>query len=265
MTDHIDIGRFGEVDTSGQVELMLTYLDLFETLPGMAELRAESCSGAGPLDGLRVVDIGCGTGTAVAEMAAAGAEVTGVDVSASFLTIADERHPELDFRLGSAEDLPVDSGTIALARAERVFMHIADPTPAIAAIRRVLAPGGRINLMDFDADMWAVDADDEDLTSRLMLGFKDTLTNPLIGRQYRRLLLDAGFENVTVGLRPLIFDDFETIEGILGGVAMVAVLGERVTQAESETWLDDMRRRSQRGRMFLLAPIFTAAATAAAG
>lgn len=257
----VNIGRFGEVDTSGQVDLMLAYLDLFENLPGMDDVRAESYVALGPVAGRRVVDVGCGTGKAVAELLAAGAVATGIEPSESFVTIAEERYPGLDIAVGRAESLPFEDQSIDLLRSERVFMHIADTAEALAEYRRVLVPGGGVVLIDLDADMWAIDADDAEVTARMMLGFKDTLTNPQIGRRYRSSLLDAGFENVEVSLRVLAYHDFNQVAGVLAGVAMVAS-GGRVTQAEADAWLAEQMERSERDRFFIIAPLFVATAIA---
>ena len=103
---------------------------------------------AGPGNGMRVLDIGCGTGNATLLAARAGADVIGVDPSSRLLDVASKRAADaglaIDFRQGSAAQLPVDDGSIDLALS--VFAVIFAPDPAAAAfeIDRVLTPAGRL-------------------------------------------------------------------------------------------------------------------------
>jgi 2-polyprenyl-3-methyl-5-hydroxy-6-metoxy-1,4-benzoquinol methylase len=98
-------------------------------------------------DGERVLDVGCGEGRFAAALAAAGAEVVGIDVAQEPLRRARELHPELDLRLVDGEgrwDLP-DAG-FDVVWAGEVIEHVADTAAWLSEVRRVLRPGGRLLL-----------------------------------------------------------------------------------------------------------------------
>jgi len=97
--------------------------------------------------GARVLDIGCGAGTAALIAVAAGAEVVGVDPAGRLLQVATDKAIEagqrIDFRQGEAGALPVDKASVdvALSNFGLIFAPVAS---AVAAeLHRVLVPGGR--------------------------------------------------------------------------------------------------------------------------
>ena len=97
--------------------------------------------------GRRALDVGCGEGAFAAELAAAGAEVVGVDVAEEPLRRARARHPGLDLRLLAAEtgwELPDSS--FDLVWAGEVIEHVADTTGWLSELRRVLRSGGSLVL-----------------------------------------------------------------------------------------------------------------------
>src|ERR1700754_3577029 len=89
---------------------LMTTLDLFETHPAAARLRRHSFDLLRPAPGAGVVDVGCGTGRAVAELGADGAAAVGVDLDPAMIDVARARHPGGDFRVGDARQLPFAAG-----------------------------------------------------------------------------------------------------------------------------------------------------------
>ncbi len=90
-----------------------------------------------------VLEVGCGTGTIAARLAARGLRVAGVDPAGGLLAVARRRHG-LPVARGSAFRLPVASGAVAAAVAVNVFHHLrpADRGAAAGELARVLRPGG---------------------------------------------------------------------------------------------------------------------------
>jgi len=99
-----------------------------------------------------VVDIGCGTGSALRHAAARITEgsLIGIDPVPRMIEIAKERtlgHPgseRIEFRLGSAEKLPAEDHSAALVFAFDSIDHWQDVQQGLCEVRRVLAPGGML-------------------------------------------------------------------------------------------------------------------------
>ena len=94
--------------------------------------------------GQRALDVGCGPGALTAELVnrlGAGA-VAAVDPSEPFVAAARERHPGVDVRQASAEDLPFTDDAFDAALAQLVVHFMADPVAGLTEMRRVTRPGG---------------------------------------------------------------------------------------------------------------------------
>jgi len=102
------------------------------------------------LAGGPVADVGTGPGHVAAHLAAAGASVTGVDLSPAMVAEARRRFPDLAFEVGDLTALlrpPTASGWGAIT-AWYALVHVAPSElgPAVASLARVLAPGGWLAL-----------------------------------------------------------------------------------------------------------------------
>lgn len=98
-----------------------------------------------PRPGERILDLGCGTGHLTDRIAAAGADVIGIDASPSMVAQARRNFPKLRFRLADATDFTVDAPCDAVF-ANAVLHWIREPEKAAACMARALKPGGRLVL-----------------------------------------------------------------------------------------------------------------------
>ena len=95
-----------------------------------------------PQAGERVLDLGCGTGQLSAQIAAAGAEVVGIDSSAKMIEAAREQFPGLSFVVGDARDFSFAEPFDAVF--SNAALHwVKPPEAALACIAACLGQGGR--------------------------------------------------------------------------------------------------------------------------
>jgi demethylmenaquinone methyltransferase/2-methoxy-6-polyprenyl-1,4-benzoquinol methylase len=109
--------------------------------------------GAGPAD--RVLDIAAGTGTSSVAIAARGAEVVALDFSHGMVEVGRERHPEIEFVEGDAEQLPFDDATFDAVTISFGLRNVNRPKQALAEMHRVLKPGGRLVICEFSTPPFA--------------------------------------------------------------------------------------------------------------
>ncbi|WP_345407893.1 methyltransferase domain-containing protein [Nonomuraea salmonea] len=200
---------------------LIKLLDRADAMPAAALLRARTYDLLRLKPGDTVVDVGCGAGLAVAELADRNVTAVGMDVSEEMITVARRRRPQADFRIGDAYRLPLHDREVAGYRADKVFHELADPAKALAEAVRVLTPGGRIVLIGQDWDTIVIDSDQPALTRIIVHARADLTTNPRAARAYRNLLLDAGFREVEVEAHVGVFTG-ETMLAMLTGLAQAA-------------------------------------------
>lgn len=151
------------------------------------------------IDSTSVVgDLGCGTGELTVLVAPHVAKVIAVDGSSDMLDAARRRlgdRPNVEFRNGTLEGLPIDDGQLDIALMALVLHHLPDPARALAECARVLKSRGRALIID----MLPHDrAEYQQQMGHVWLGFPE--------RQMRKLLASAGFDSVRVHTLPISQD-----------------------------------------------------------
>jgi ubiquinone/menaquinone biosynthesis C-methylase UbiE len=224
---------------------LLALLDALDNRPQARDLRQRTYEGLGDT----VVDVGCGGGRAVGELATRGVRAIGVDLDPTMIEIALQRWPAAEFHVADATALPLDDGSVTGYRADKVLHALTEPERAVVEARRVLARNGRAVLTGQDWDTFVIDSDDPELVRALVHARADRMPSPRIARRYRNLLLDNGFTDVTVEVHTVVWTD-------------AAVLPVLANIAEGD-WLDEQTARARNDRLFVAVPIFLAAGTRA--
>jgi 2-polyprenyl-6-hydroxyphenyl methylase/3-demethylubiquinone-9 3-methyltransferase len=122
----------------------------FKPLHDINPLRLEWIDRLAPLDGRRVLDVGCGGGILAEAMAARGARVKGIDLSQKAIMVAELHRLEsgigdLDYELKSPEQLAdEEAGRYEVITCMEVLEHVPDPRSVVLACARLAAPGGQV-------------------------------------------------------------------------------------------------------------------------
>jgi 2-polyprenyl-3-methyl-5-hydroxy-6-metoxy-1,4-benzoquinol methylase len=107
----------------------------------------------GPLEGRRVLDLGCGRGRWSEEFARRGARVTGIDWSAQALEQARHRVPQATFVRMPITDLEFSRESFEVVNCVTVVQHLphAVQGSVLREAARVLVPGGMLSLVELTA------------------------------------------------------------------------------------------------------------------
>ena len=107
-----------------------------------ATAEAVVCSGD------RVLDACCGTGDLAVADARAGGRVTGLDFAERMLERARRKAPELEWVRGDLLELPFPDASFDAATVGFGVRNVEDLERALAELRRVLRPGGRVGILE---------------------------------------------------------------------------------------------------------------------
>jgi 2-polyprenyl-6-hydroxyphenyl methylase/3-demethylubiquinone-9 3-methyltransferase len=112
-------------------------------------LRLRYIERAVPLEGRRILDVGCGGGILSEAMARAGARVLGIDLSKAVLDVAElhalEAKVAAEYRLIAVEQLAREQpAAFDLVTCMEMLEHVPDPAASVAALAASVKPGGDV-------------------------------------------------------------------------------------------------------------------------
>jgi SAM-dependent methyltransferase len=168
-------------------------------------------------DGMRLLDVGCGTGHHLVRFRRLGFEVVGTDGSAEMLARARENNPGVEFHQGDVEQLPFEDASFDYLNCIEVLRYLPQMERCVAEMGRVLKPGG-VALVTA-APRWSLNG--YWLVNRLAphLRVKDLVTLRQFfasSRELRRAFSEAGFERIEV--HGVYFGPLNWVERLAPGV-----------------------------------------------
>lgn len=183
-------------------DALLPFYDLLTRVLGMGGNYDALVAQADLADGLRVLEIGCGTGnvTVRAKRAAPGADVVGTDPDPLALARAQRKAQGLTgirFERAYAQELPFADGEFDRALSSMMLHHLDEDVKAgaLAELHRVLRPGGQLHILDIGGHT----------TAHHGLAARWTKKNPHVtgnlDNAIPRLLRSVGFDCAEVGTR----------------------------------------------------------------
>ena len=138
-TDHLTVNDYDGIAEAYSAGNEANLVNAYYERPAMLAL-------AGDVAGRRILDVGCGAGPLFAALRDRGAIVTGFDKSAGMLELARRRlGDDADLQVADlGSPLPSPDDTFDDVVASLVLHYLEDWGPALAELRRVLKPGGRL-------------------------------------------------------------------------------------------------------------------------
>jgi ubiquinone/menaquinone biosynthesis C-methylase UbiE len=184
-------------------DALLPFYDLLTRVLGMGGSYGTLVAQAELADGLRVLEIGCGTGNVAVRVKRAdpGADVVGIDPDPLALARAQRKARGLSgirFERAYAQELPFADGEFDRVLSSMMLHHLDDDVKAGAAaeIHRVLRPGGTLHIVDVGGPMTTHDG----FAARRML--RSPHISGSLGDAIPRLLRSVGFDCTVVASRP---------------------------------------------------------------
>ena len=251
------------------------YLRAAAANPAIRRLKQRSYELLCASEGSRVIDVGCGPGIDTSELGlrvGPTGQVVGVDHDAAMVAAAETEARRVGVsgwtrhQVAAGTALPFATDSFDAARSERMFQHLADPGPALALaeLRRVTRPGGRIVVADTDWGTLSVDLDDVELERRIVRLHVSRFWNGFAGRRLPRLF-------VTQGLAPTDVETFvvhlelPALLDLLAGTEQYALATGAVTPHEWRRWRQSLWLADAAGAHFAQLNIVLVAGTVPPG
>lgn len=227
--------------------------------PEIARQRLRTLERLALTAGEQVLDVGCGPGFLVRDMAMSVGEqgrVIGVDSSEPMLQLARRRCAGFDqVRLiqGRAEAIDEAAATFDAVSCSQVLLYVADVEAALAEMCRVLKPGARIVIVETDWRGAVIGGPDPKLSRRVLDAWDESVASPNLPVKLGPLLRKQGFNAVSVEAIPVLSTSYTANNyavGMLDSLASYARKLGAVDQASAEHWLENLRRLGTAGEFF---------------
>jgi len=214
-----------------------------------------------PVAGEHILEVGCGSGVLcrqVAPRVAPKGKITGMDISPEFLKTAQGYAASADLSASiqwsacQAEVLPFLDASFDGVFAARLLLHVSNPQTVLNELVRVVRPGGRVIVMDWDFETLAVDHSNRDLTRRLLHWRCDHHGgNNWSGRQLWGIMAATGLVNVrVVPIVSVAQRENDSLTLSLLRAAQVARDGGAIAPNEYNDWVEEIRSSLATGCFF---------------
>lgn len=277
MSDSISMRKgFSQVDHQADPAMLVAGMDATAQWPAVKRLRAWEREQLQVAAGDAVLDVGCGTGDVLVELAglnAPGGTAVGVDASEQMLSAATARSEAVgvvvDLRLGDASALDFDDASFDAVRSERTLQWVTDPARAVGEMLRVLRPGGRICIIDTDWRTLLMDHPSPELAGRLFEAMAAVRGDQLtVGSRLVNLLRNAGAADVDAAAETHTWLSWDPDQSVAppGMVPLRLLTKDLVEQglldaADADRAVDEFEQSARDGRFFTSLTMFAAAGT----
>jgi ubiquinone/menaquinone biosynthesis C-methylase UbiE len=248
---------FGRIDQTADPGFFVRFLDAACATASVQAYKRRIIELLELAPGRRVLDVGCGTGDDVREIAkhvGADGKSVGIDNSQAMIGVARQRAAgsilPVEFHVAEVGRLPFEAASFNGCVADRSLMHVPDPRQALVEMARVTKPGGRVVVYEVDFGGLIIDADDRMLGRKIINTWCDGFRDGWLGRRIPTLAADVGLVQIEVAPYPLMLTP--ELATLMVGQSTVdrAVEQAIVTSEEGKRWLDHLAERARVGRFF---------------
>lgn len=264
----LELGAFAHVDQTN-ADNFIDRLDRMHRVADVRSYKAQSFEALRLFPGAKVADIGCGAGDDAAHMATLignDGMVTGVDLSAAMIEEATQRLadiPTLAFVRASIEQLPFADSSLDAIRADRLLIHVSDPTAAIAEMLRVLKPGGRIALCEPDILGSWISSDDPEVGDAVCRAVALSCAQPYLARNLGIRFASMSLTEADHKAHAMVTYDFATIDKVFQFELVAGMLAKsgKLDPARAQAWLEDQLARQAADRFCACMTMVSVSAT----
>jgi SAM-dependent methyltransferase len=250
---------FQNVDNS-QYQFLIKFLEDVGASPPVVEGFQLQLECLDIKEGDHVLDVGCGIGLqaqSMAKLVGAGGSIVGTDLSNMMIEIARGRTASsnlpVEFFTADAAAQPFPDQSFDCVRTERVLMYIQDTQAVLKEFKRLLKPGGKVVIFDFDWDATVIPHRDKALTRKIVRYASDSFPNGRIGGELFHQMRNAGFKNVNV--KPFCYSGNSDIlkditKRIYDGILQTGISNNIFMQTEIANWWEALDKDGEEGNFF---------------
>jgi ubiquinone/menaquinone biosynthesis C-methylase UbiE len=250
------IAGFDRIDQTANPAFFTQFMDTSHTLPAASIYRQLMVDLLEVRPGATLLDVGCGAGNDVQDLAkrvGPSGRVVGIDSSATMIQEARARiaqaHLPGEYLQGDAYQLPFEENTFDGCQSSRVFKHLAEPSRALAEMVRVARPGARIVVAEADFDLTIIDISDRGLARKMIHVACDSVRQGWMGRQLLTFFREAGLSDLVVHGHVLP-SDYAYFKMVFGGLLQEAQAAGKVSGEEVTRFWDELSQADQKLRLF---------------
>ena len=219
----------------------------------------------------RVLEAGCGPGTALADLSefiGPAGRIVGIDPTQALVATAEARADaaglsQATYAVGDIRHLASAGEAFDAAFCDKILVHVGPASQALAELVRVTRRGGRVGAVEWYSQGMVVLATDYALTRRIMDGSaREAAFNPMLPLELERLMTDAGLSDIEAASVVA-----EAHEGLPSLMTMLtrrmhqAVDAGALTGHEGAAWIQDLESRASRGQFYWAALVRWAVGT----
>jgi len=257
---------FRDVDNNSDIGKLVACLRFLDRLPSFNAYKKMSIDRLKLKPGDIVVDVGCGLGFDVARLASVvspGGSSIGIDNSERLLEAARNAFAAVEgvsFVQRDIHSLDIPSNSVDGIRVDRTLQHVQEPQKVISEMIRVLKPDGRLVCAEPDWSTFVIDADNDEITDRVVQTWKNSFKNPNIGRQLLRRVRAEGLENTWADGLILLADGLKAADIVYDIYATADKVRSENDQASCaiDDWVRELQRREDREGVMACVTIFLA-------